>query len=113
MDILHSALGYCALLALAWLAGRRSRAVPWKTVAVATALQLSLAGLLLETGLRHRVFGLVGALTGLLKATALKANESLLFSGVSNTRFNEQFGPIVALEIGAILIFVASLSRML
>ena len=113
METLHSISGYFALLALAWALGRRRGAVPWKTVAVATGLQVAVAAVLLKTDLRQGVFGLVGGLTDLLRQTALKANESLLFAGITNPEFAAQFGPVVALEIGAILIFVASLSRVL
>ncbi len=113
MSVLHSALGYVALLALAWLAGRRQRQLPWRTILIATLLQVGGTALLLLTGLRGQVFGLVNGLTQLLKATALKASESLLFIGVSNPQFTQTYGPIIALEIAAILIFMASLSRLL
>jgi CNT family concentrative nucleoside transporter len=112
MDFLHSAAGYLALLVLAWLLGTRG-AVPWRVLAVATGLQLLLTALLLLTGLRGWIFGLVGALTSLLQATSQKAGQSLLFIGVSNPEFTSTFGPIVALEIAAVIIFVASLSRIL
>jgi CNT family concentrative nucleoside transporter len=113
MPALHSALGYAALLALAWLVGRRSRQLPWKTILIATLLQVGCAGLLLLTGLRQHIFGLVNGLTHLLKATALKASESLLFIGVSNPQFTQTYGPIIALEIACVLIFMAALSRLL
>jgi CNT family concentrative nucleoside transporter len=113
MPALHSALGYAALLALAWLAGRRSRRLPWKTILIATLLQVAGAALLLLTGLRGHVFGLVEGLTRLLKTTALKGSESLLFIGVSNPSFAQTYGPIIALEIACILIFMAALSRLL
>ena len=113
MTVLHSTFGYVILLAIAWAVGHRSRRIPWKTLAVASGLQIALAGLLLQTGLRHYIFGGVDALTRMLRTTALKANESLLFSGITNPDFTAQYGPIVALEIAAILIFVAAVSRML
>ena len=113
MLVVHSAFGYLALLCISWLAGKRSRHIPWKTVAVASLLQCALAGLLVQTGLRQHVFGMVGGLTAALRATALRANESLLFSGITNERFTQTYGPIVALEIAGILIFVASVSRVL
>jgi CNT family concentrative nucleoside transporter len=113
MELLHSAFGYCALLALAWLAGRRTPTIPWRTLASATLLQLVCTALLLKTGLRHYIFSFIGGLTQLLKDTALKANQSLLFTGVTNPDFSSTYGPIVALEIAAILIFVASVSRLL
>ena len=113
MNLLHSAAGYVALLALAWVVGTRAGRVPWRTVAVATGLQLGCTALLLLTGLRRHVFEVVGLLTAALKATALRAGESLLFIGVSNPDFTSTYGPILALEIAAIIIFVASLSRIL
>jgi len=113
MTVVHSLVGYLTLLAVAWLLGKRARQLPWRTLAVASLLQLALTGLLVQTGLRGYVFGLVDELTRMLRATALKANESLLFSGVTGSQFTDQYGPIVALEIAAILIFVAAVSRLL
>lgn len=113
MDILHGAFGYGVLLGLAWAAGTRSGPPPWRTLLAATGLQLVLAAVLLLSGLRGHVFGVVGALTEVLKVTALRANESLLFSGVSGSEFVRAYGPVLALEIAAIIIFVASLSRVL
>ena len=113
MEIVHGACGYAALLGLAWAAGTRSGPPPWRTLLAATGLQLSLAAVLLLSGLRGHVFGVVGSLTELLKVTALKASESLLFTGVTHPGFTGTYGPVVALEIAAIIIFVASLSRVL
>ena len=113
MDALHSAFGYAALIGLAWLAGACRRPFPYRTVLTATFLQVGVGAALLLTDLRLQVFGLVGDLTQLLKTTALRANESLLFSGVSNPEFSGTYGPVLALEIGAIIVFVASLSRIL
>ena len=113
MPILHSAFGYLVLLVIAWLSGRRSRTIPWKTLGVATLLQLALTGLLLQPVLRNPIFALIGHFTALLKKTALKANQSLLFSGLSSDSFAGEHGHVFALEIAATLIFVASLSRIL
>ncbi len=113
MSAVHSAFGYLALLGISWLVGQRTRLIPWKTIAIASLLQLVLTGLLVRTGLRHYIFGIVENLTQLLRSTALKANESLLFSGVTSAQFTQTYGPVVALEIAAILIFVASLARIL
>jgi CNT family concentrative nucleoside transporter len=113
MSILHSVFGYLTLLVIAWLTGHRTRTIPWKTLAVAILLQLALTGLLLQPALRTPIFSLVGRLTALLKKTALKANESLLFGGVTSESFTREHGPVIALEIAAILIFVAALSRVL
>ncbi len=113
MPILHSAFGYLVLLVIAWLSGRRSRTIPWKTLGVATLLQLALTDLLLQPVLRNPIFALIGHFTALLKKTALKANQSLLFSGLSSDSFTGEHGHVFALEIAATLIFVASLSRIL
>ncbi len=113
MLILQSAFGYLILLFIAWLSGRRSRTIPWKTLGVAILLQLVLTGLLLQPVLRTPIFALAGRLTDLLNKSALKANQSLLFGGISSDSFVGEHGPVIALEIAAILIFVASLSRML
>lgn len=113
MYIVHSISGYLALLAITWLVGKRSRRIPWKLVASATLLQVALAGALLQPGIRTPIFGLVKTLTDLLKITALQANESLLFGGITSAGFTQAYGPVIALEIAAILIFVASLSRIL
>ena len=113
MSFIHSASGYLALLVFAWLAGRRSQRIPWKTVGVATALQLALTGLLLQPAVRQPLFSLVGGLVRLLQSTALRANETLLFGGVTSEPFTSTYGPVFALELAAILIFVAALSRIL
>ena len=113
MSIVHSALGYLVLLAVAWLAGRRSRLVPWKTIGIATLLQFAFTGLLLQPGIRQPIFAIVARLIRLLQATALQANKSLLFGGISSEPFTRTYGPVIALEITAILVFVASLSRIL
>jgi CNT family concentrative nucleoside transporter len=113
MQFLHSACGYVVLLGIAWLLGRRRRQIPWKTVVMASLLQVVLAGLLLRTGLRSALFGIIGALTHTLQDTALQANRTLLFSGVSLPEFAKTYGPIIALDIAAILVFVASVARVL
>jgi CNT family concentrative nucleoside transporter len=113
MPILHSAFGYLVLLVIAWLSGRRSRTIAWKTLGVAILLQLALTGLLLQPVLRNPIFALIRHFAALLKKTALKANQSLLFSGLSSDSFAGEHGHVFALEIAATLIFVASLSRIL
>ena len=113
MYVLHSAFGYFSLLCIAWLCGQRKKRLPWKTVAVASLLQVTLAGFLLQPALRAPLFSAANTLTQLLQETALKANKSLLFGGVANASFIDQFGSVIALQIAAVLIFVAALSRML
>ena len=69
MLIVHSALGYCVLLVIAYLSGRRTRSIPWKTIGMATVLQLLLAAILLQPAIRSLVFSLASDLTTLLKTT--------------------------------------------
>jgi len=106
MSTIHSAFGYLVLLVIAWLAGRRTLLIPWKTIGIATLLQLILTGLLLQPGVRQPIFDLIGRLVDLLKATSLRANETVLFRGITSDR-------AFALELAGILVFVASLSRIL
>ena len=113
MEMLHSAIGYLVLLAIARLFGRHVGPAPWRTILIASALQITMCAALLLTSLRLHVFGAVGALTELLKTTSQKASESLLFIGVSNPEFTSTYGPIIALEIASVIVFVASLSRIL
>ncbi len=113
MLFIHSAIGYVGLLACAWLCGQRHRRFPWKTVAVATALQFGLTGLLLRPSVREPLFALTSAGVQLLRTTSLSANRSLLFSGISSDRFVQDYGATFALEMAGILIFVAALSRIL
>lgn len=67
MLIVHSALGDCVLLASAYLSGRRTRSISWKTLGGATVLQLLLAAILLQPAIRPLVFGLASNSTTLLK----------------------------------------------
>ena len=113
MPALHSIFGYLCLLALAWAIGTRRGPIPWRTIAAASAMQVVIAAVLLLTGLREHAFGLVHGLTQALKTTAMQANRSLLFTGVANPDFTAEYGIVLALDIAAILIFVASLSRIL
>jgi CNT family concentrative nucleoside transporter len=112
-SFLHSVLGYVGLIGLTWILGACRRPFPTRTVLVATTLQFAFAAVVLLTGLRQHVFGFVTAGVDLLRETALRASQSLLFVGVTNEEFTKTYGPIIALEIAAIVIFVASLSRIL
>ena len=92
MPALHSAVGYCVLLLIAWACGTRRGGVPVRILVIAAVMQVGFAALVLHTGLRHQVFALIGGLTDLLRETALKANESLLFAGLSNPGFTAAYG---------------------
>ena len=112
-SFLHSALGYLALIGLTWILGACRRPFPTRTVLTATVLQFAFAALVLLTPLRQHIFDVVTSAVDLLKATAMRASESLLFIGVTNEEFTQTHGPIIALEIAAIIVFVAALSRIL
>ncbi len=113
MQFIHSAVGYMALVACAWLVGKRSGPFPLKTTAIGVALQFALAAALLQPSVRKPLFYVAGSFVALLQATALRANQSLLFSGVTNEQFTRQYGGMFALEMAGILIFVAALCRIL
>ena len=112
ISTLHSLFGYIALLLIAWACGSRGH-IPFRTIGIAAFLQIGFAAIMLHTDLRNHIFPLIAGITSLLQQTALKANQSLLFIGVTNPEFTAAYGPIVALEIAAIIIFVAALSRIL
>lgn len=69
-DLLHSALGFVALLLCAWLASEDRRAVPWRIVIGAVALQLALAALLFGLPVLRALFVVLNdAMLLLQKAT--------------------------------------------
>ena len=113
MTILHSIFGYFSILILAWLCGRRSKLVAWRTIFIASIIQICLAGLFLHTSISQPVFSTAQRFTTLLQETALKASESLLFGGITNNEFIANYGPVVAIQLASITIFVSSVSRLL
>jgi CNT family concentrative nucleoside transporter len=77
-QLAHAVAGIAGLLALAWLASERRRAVPWRTVGAGLALQLALALLLLKLPMAKQAFlALNDAMLALEKAT--QAGTSLVF----------------------------------
>lgn len=67
---LQSALGFCALLIIAWAIGENRRAVPWRIVISGTLLMLLMTVLLLKVPLfKQFFFALNDGLTALEKAT--------------------------------------------
>jgi len=68
--MMQALAGIAGLVALAWLASERKRAVPWRAVAGGLALQIALALVLLKLPLVKQAFlGLNDALLALEKAT--------------------------------------------
>jgi len=75
---LHALAGFAGLLAIAWLASEKRRAVPWRAVASGLLLQLLLALLLLKLPFAKDVFlALNDAMLALEKAT--QAGTALVF----------------------------------
>jgi len=75
---LQPVLGILGLLALAWLASEKRRAIPWRAIGGGLALQLALAVLLLKLPFVRRAFlGLNDAMLALEQAT--RAGTSFVF----------------------------------
>jgi CNT family concentrative nucleoside transporter len=55
-DSIHALAGIAGLLALAWLAGEKRRAVPWRAVGAGIALQLVMAAVFLKVTLVKEAF---------------------------------------------------------
>jgi len=114
---LHSALGFVALLVVAWLAGGCRRPLPWRIVLPAAVLTLMLALLMLKAPLVHEAFLL---LNGLLQALqqATQAGTSLVFGylGGAPLPFEEKPGSssfVLALRALPLVLVVSALSALL
>ncbi len=76
--VLRSACGLCALVLLAWLFSEQRKAVPWKTVVYAVALQLFLAVVLLKLPGTRQLFLVLNKVVFALE-TATQAGTSFVF----------------------------------
>jgi len=77
-QLLHAFAGIAGLVAIAWLASEKRRAVPWRAVGAGLVLQLALALLLLKLPFAKDVFlALNDAMLALERAT--EAGTSLVF----------------------------------
>jgi len=75
---LQSALGICALIAIAWLLSERKRAFPWRVVLAGIAAQLVLAAVFLQVPLiREALLALNGVVEAIQIAT--RAGTSFVF----------------------------------
>ena len=113
MAILHGLFGYFLILIFAWLCGSRSKLIPWRTIFFASITQIGLALLFLQASVSRPIFSIASKCTTLLQETSLKASESLLFGGITSKEFIANYGPIVAIQLASITIFVSSISRIL
>ena len=95
-----SALGFVAMIGVAWLLSRDRTRIAWRTVAWGIALQLSIAGLLLLTDLGRAFFVGVEAGVGALLAYT-NAGVSFVFRDLNQPSFLTQVFPII-LFMGAI-----------
>src|SRR2546421_989328 len=85
---MHAAAGIAGLLALAWIASERRRAVPWRAIAVGLALQLALTVLFLKVAfLKNAFLKLNDALLVLEKATTDGTSLVFGYLGGGNTPF--------------------------
>jgi CNT family concentrative nucleoside transporter len=114
---LHSALGFIALLALAWAIGDRRRPVAWRIVLPAAALTLGLALLLLKAPPVQQAFLLLNGLLQTLQQ-ATQAGTSLVFGylGGAPLPFEEKPGTssfVLALHALPLVLVVSALSALL
>lgn len=101
-----SAIGFLAMIAIAWLASNDRRRIAWRTLAWGIGLQLGLAQLLLNTGAGRLFFTGVGALVDRLLAW-VRVGSRFVFGPLLDTGFS------FALEVLPIIVFMGSLFAVL
>ena len=80
MERAVAVLGLAALVGVGWLASTNRRAVPWRTVAIAFALQLAIALFVLRTPFGESLFVLINGLAVAFIASADTGIEFLFSS---------------------------------
>lgn len=115
-DNARAALGLVAIFAIAWLLSSNRRALPWKLILGAVAMQLSFAFLLYGVPpIKNALAGASVFVQALQDAT--RAGTSFVFGYVGDNTawpFNEnQPGPLFFFQILPLVIVVAALSAML
>jgi len=96
-----SALGFVAMIGIAWACSRDRRRVPWVTVAWGVALQLGLGLLLLRTGIGRAFFTGVNELVARFLAYT-EAGSAFVFGPLRDSGFS------FALEVLPVIIFMGS-----
>ena len=96
-----SALGFAALLAMAWLISERRQAVAWRTVGAAVALQLLLGVLLLWTPVGSAFFAGMNAVVEVLDR-CVEAGARFVFGPLLDTGFS------FALRVLPVIVFMGS-----
>jgi len=84
---LVSALGFAAMIAIAWLASDDRRRVPWRTVAAGTTIQLALGLLLLKTFVGQLFFRAMRAIVGAFLGYT-EVGVRFVFGGLVDTGFS-------------------------
>lgn len=117
ISLLHSLIGCCGLLAIAWVLSENRRAVPWRLVATGFAMQLLLAALFLKVPLLQ---GALAAANDGLQALerATQTGTALVFGylGGAQTPFqvtNPNATFILAFRALPLVIVVSALSALL
>ena len=116
-SLLHSLLGYAGLLAIGWLASENQRAIAWRTVISAAALQWLLALLILKLPAAQAVFASFnGVMLSLEQAT--REGTSLVFGylGGAPAPFAVNAGAstfILAFQALPIVLVMSALSALL
>ena len=113
---LHSAVGFVALLAMAWLAGERRR-VPWRIVVAGVVLQLALTVLLLKAPPFQTFFMALNDALGALEQ-ATRAGTSLVFGylGGADLPFDPKGGAstfVLAFRALPLVLVMSALSALL
>jgi concentrative nucleoside transporter, CNT family len=116
-DFIHAAAGIVGLLALAWIASERRRAVPWRAIAVGLALQLALTVLFLKVAfLKSAFLKLNDALLVLEKATTDGTSLVFGYLGGGNTPFvvaDASANFVLAFRALPIVLVISALSALL
>src|SRR5256714_9999856 len=114
---MHAAAGIAGLLALAWIASERRRAVPWRAIAVGLALQLALTVLFLKVAfLKNAFLKLNDALLVLEKATTDGTSLVFGYLGGGNTPFvvaDASANLVLALRAPPLVLVISALSALL
>jgi CNT family concentrative nucleoside transporter len=117
LSVLHSAFGFLAILAIAWLMSEDRRAVPWRIVVAGALLQVGLAALLLWVPLSRDAFlALNELLAALERATGEGARFVFGFLGGGPPPFEERPGAssfVLAFRALPLILVVSALTSLL
>ena len=117
MERAVAVLGLAALVGVGWLASTNRRAVPWRTVAIAFALQLAIALFVLRTPFGESLFVLINSLAVAFIASA-DAGIEFLFGSWPEQVLNAEGQPVrlpfvFAVRVLPVIIFMSSVFAVL